>query len=112
MFDKIRPLVFWPSFLILMAAVVMSFIDLDGFLRVTQSLNATLLDRFSWFFSLGSFYLLMLVVVVYFPRWEKSESVVRQPVPCYPKPVGFQSRFAPRSPSVFCSGPLQSRFIT
>jgi len=66
MFDKIRPLVFWPSFLILMAAVVMSFIDLDGFLRVTKSLNATLLDRFSWFFSLGSFYLLMLIVVVYF----------------------------------------------
>ena len=36
MFEKIRPLVFWPSFLILMAAVVMSFIDLDGFLRVTK----------------------------------------------------------------------------
>lgn len=66
MFDKIRPLVFWPSFLILMAAVIMSFIDLDGFLRVTESLNATLLDRFSWFFSLGSFYLLILIVVVYF----------------------------------------------
>ncbi|MGB5487584.1 MAG: BCCT family transporter, partial [Lysobacterales bacterium] len=66
MFDKIRPLVFWPSFLILMAAVVMSFVDLDGFLSVTKSLNATLLDRFSWFFSLGSFYLLVLIVVVYF----------------------------------------------
>ncbi len=66
MFDKIRPLVFWPSFLILMAAVVMSFIDLDGFLSATKSLNAMLLDRFSWFFSLGSFYLLMLVVAVYF----------------------------------------------
>ena len=66
MFNKIRPLVFWPSFLILMAAVIMSFVDLDGFLRVTKSLNATILDRFSWFFSLGSFYLLMLIVVVYF----------------------------------------------
>ena len=66
MFNKIRPLVFWPSFLILMAAVVMSFVDLDGFLRVTKSLNATILDRFSWFFSLGSFYLLILIVVVYF----------------------------------------------
>jgi len=66
MFDKIRPLVFWPSFLILMAAVVMSFIDLESFLRVTKSLNDTVLDRFSWFFSIGSFYLLMLIVVVYF----------------------------------------------
>ncbi len=66
MFEKIRPLVFWPSFLILMAAVVMSFIDLDGFLSATKSLNTTLLDSFSWFFSLGSFYLLVLVVAVYF----------------------------------------------
>ncbi len=66
MFNKIRPLVFWPSFLILMAAVVMSFVDLDSFLRITKSLNATILDRFSWFFSLGSFYLLVLIVVVYF----------------------------------------------
>jgi glycine betaine transporter len=66
MFDKIRPLVFWPSFLILMAAVIMSFIDLDGFLRVTKSLNDTVLETFSWFFSLGSFYLLMLILVTYF----------------------------------------------
>ena len=50
MFEKIRPLVFWPSFLILMAAVVMSFVDLDGFLSVTKSLNDTVLDHFSWFF--------------------------------------------------------------
>ena len=64
MFDKIRPLVFWPSFLILMAAVVTSFVDLEGFLRVTKSLNATVLESFSWLFSLGSFYLLSLIVVV------------------------------------------------
>ena len=66
MFDNIRPLVFWPTFLILMTAVTMSFIDLDGFLRVTKSLNDMLLDHFAWLFSLGSFYLLMLLVVVYF----------------------------------------------
>jgi len=66
MFEKIRPLVFWPSFLILMGAVVMSFVGLEGFLRVTTSLNTTVLDQFSWFFSLGSFYLLMLILIVYF----------------------------------------------
>ena len=66
MFDKIRPLVFWPSFLILTAAVIMSFVDLDGFLRVTVSLNDMILDRFSWLFSLGSFYLVMLIGFVYF----------------------------------------------
>ena len=66
MFEKIRPLVFWPAFFILMAAMVLSFIDLERFLDVAESLNSTLLGNFSWMFSLGSFYLLMLVVVVYF----------------------------------------------
>jgi choline-glycine betaine transporter len=66
MFEKIRPLVFWPSFLILMGAVVMSFVDLDGFLEITASLNDTVLDRFSWLFSLGSFSMLLLIVFVYF----------------------------------------------
>ena len=66
MFEKIRPLVFWPSFLILMAAVIMSFVDLDGFLKATVSLNDTILERFSWLFSLGSFYLVVLILFVYF----------------------------------------------
>ena len=66
MFEKIRPLVFWPTFLILMGAVVMSFIDLERFLQITESLNGRVLHNFSWMFSLGSFYLLLLVVVVYF----------------------------------------------
>lgn len=66
MFEKIRPLVFWPSFLILMAAVVMSFVDLDGFLSATVSLNDTVLYNFSWLFSLGSFYLVILITLVYF----------------------------------------------
>jgi len=97
MFNKIRPLVFWPSFLILMAAVVMSFVDLDSFLRITKSLNATILDRFSWFFSLGSFYLLVLIVVVYFSPLEQG---------------GFLSPFAQRLLLVFCSGPRPNPFIT
>ena len=71
MFEKIRPLVFWPSFLILMAAVIMSFINLEGFLETAGSLNETLLSNFSWLFSLGSFYLLVLIVVVYFSPLSK-----------------------------------------
>jgi choline-glycine betaine transporter len=58
--------VFWPSFLVLMGAVVMSFVDLEGFLRVTRLLNAKVLDHFSWFFSFGSFYLLILILATYF----------------------------------------------
>ena len=69
MFERIRPLVFWPSFLILMGAVVMSFVNLEDFLQKTKALNSTLLHNFSWLFSLGSFYFLVLVVIAYFsPR--------------------------------------------
>ena len=67
MIEKIRPLVFWPSFLILMAAVVMSFVDLDGFLSRAVSLNSQVLENFSWLFSLGSFYLVLLILFTYFP---------------------------------------------
>ncbi|WP_163577267.1 BCCT family transporter [Halomonas faecis] len=66
MTHSMRPLVFWPTFLILMAAVVGSFIDLEGFLAFTSQLNDAVLDRFSWLFSLGSLYLLVMAVVVYF----------------------------------------------
>ncbi|GKW49511.1 BCCT family transporter [Halomonas sp. NCCP-2165] len=61
-----RTWVFWPTFLILISAVIASFIDLEGFLAFTSQLNDAVLDRFSWLFSLGSLYLLMMAVVVYF----------------------------------------------
>lgn len=89
MFEKIRPLVFWPSFLILMAAVVMSFIDLEGFLRVMKSLNDTVLDQFSWFFSLGSFYLLVLIVVVYFSPLGKVIIGGKDAIPLFSKTRWF-----------------------
>ncbi|MCG7599835.1 BCCT family transporter [Halomonas sp. McH1-25] len=62
----LRPLVFWPTFLILMAAVVASYVDLEAFLATASALNDAILDRFSWLFSLGSLYLLLLAVAVYF----------------------------------------------
>jgi len=71
MFKNIRPWVFWPSFLVLMGAVVMSFVNLESFLETTKALNSNLLANFSWLFSLGSFYLLVLVVAVYFSPLSK-----------------------------------------
>jgi choline-glycine betaine transporter len=49
-----------------MAAVVFSFVNLDGFLAITQTINDWILKHFSWLFSLGSLYLLLLTVVTYF----------------------------------------------
>lgn len=63
---NLRPLVFWPTFLLLMIALLASYLDLDTFLATTKSLNSAILDNFSWLFSLGSLYLLVLAVVVYF----------------------------------------------
>ncbi|WP_251977979.1 BCCT family transporter [Salinicola avicenniae] len=63
---SLRPLVFWPTFLVLLVAVVASYIDLDAFLATASALNSAILDNFSWLFSLGSVYLLVLAVIVYF----------------------------------------------
>lgn len=65
-FKSVRPLVFFPTFIILVAALVLSLVDLEGFTQVTSTLNGIVLKNFSWLFSLGSFYLLVLVVVTYF----------------------------------------------
>ncbi|MCK0744501.1 BCCT family transporter [Chromohalobacter nigrandesensis] len=63
---SLRPLVFWPTFLVLLAAVIASYVNLDAFLATTSALNDAILDNFSWLFSLGSLYLLVLAVIVYF----------------------------------------------
>ncbi|OXY80538.1 BCCT family transporter [Oceanimonas doudoroffii] len=62
---NIRPLVFWPTFLLLLGALLASYLNLDGFLATTKTLNGAILDNFSWLFSLGSLYLLVLAVLVY-----------------------------------------------
>lgn len=62
----LRPLVFWPTFLVLLAAVVASYINLDAFLVVASGLNEAILTNFSWLFSLGSLYLLVMAAIVYF----------------------------------------------
>jgi glycine betaine transporter len=65
-FNDIRPLVFWPTFLVLIGALVYSFVDLAGFLAITKTLNDKILNTFSWMFSFGSLYLLILAAITYF----------------------------------------------
>lgn len=68
MLKSIRPLVFLPTFLILLTALVYSLVDLQGFIQMTQSANQFVLNHFSWLFSLGSFYLLALIALTYFSK--------------------------------------------
>ncbi|NNA88724.1 BCCT family transporter [Pseudomonas gessardii] len=62
----LRPLVFWPTFLILLAAVIASYVDLTAFLAVSKQLNTVILQNLSWLFSAGSFAMLVLTAIVYF----------------------------------------------
>lgn len=64
--NKIRPLVFWPPFLLLMTAVILSFVNLDGFLATTSAINSWILNEFSWMFSIGTLFLLGTCIWVYF----------------------------------------------
>lgn len=68
MLKSLRPLVFYPTFLILVSALILSLVDLEQFTAVTGALNSKVLELFSWLFSLGSFYLLVLVVITYFSK--------------------------------------------
>lgn len=63
---NIRPLVFWPPFLLLIAAVIMSFANLEAFLDVTSTLNSWVLEHFSWLFSIGTLTMVVTCIWVFF----------------------------------------------
>lgn len=86
MFKNIRPLVFFPTFLVLVAALILSLYDLEQFTQVTSALNSSVLENFSWLFSLGSFFLLVLIAITYFSKLgniriggEKSTPIISKP---------------------------------
>lgn len=66
MLTKTRHAVFWPTAIVLVAAVVTSAVNLEAFLTVVTAIHHWILDHFSWMYSLGALYLLVLAVIVYF----------------------------------------------
>ena len=62
----VRGPVFWPPFLLLFAAMIYSFVDISGYLALASDINAWILSKFSWLFSLSTFALLISLVVVFF----------------------------------------------
>ncbi|WP_148264854.1 BCCT family transporter [Collimonas fungivorans] len=64
--SHVRPLVFWPTFLLLIAALALSIIDLQGALAVAGGVNHWILAHFSWLFSLTGVGMLLLCVWLYF----------------------------------------------
>lgn len=58
--------VFWPPFLLLLTAVVFSFVDLAQYMQIATKINDWILAKFSWLFSLSSFCLLVSLIITYF----------------------------------------------
>ncbi|MDQ0243709.1 choline-glycine betaine transporter [Bacillus fengqiuensis] len=58
--------VFWPPFLLLIAAAFLSFFNREAFIKITTDANNWLLANVGWLFSLGGLLMLVTVVGVYF----------------------------------------------
>ncbi len=65
MFKHVRPLVFFPTFFILISAIIASFIDLDAFLKCASAINNYLLSHFAWFLSSMSLMMVVTAAIVY-----------------------------------------------
>lgn len=89
MLKSLRPLVFFPTFLILVSALILSLVDLEHFTAVTGALNSKVLELFSWLFSLGSFYLLVLVAITYFSKLGEIRIGGENSTPLITKPRWF-----------------------
>ena len=63
---KIKPLVFWPPFLILVSAVVFSLVNYDAFSVAMNNANDWLLGNFSGLFSIGALLMLILSIFIIF----------------------------------------------
>ena len=66
MTQSLRPMVFWPPFLLLFFAVLFSFINQDAFLSATTQANDWILHNFGWMFSIGTLSILMICIGIYF----------------------------------------------
>jgi len=65
---SIRPLVFWPPVVVLLAALVASLVDFDRFLLTASAANGWILLRFDWLFSWASFAAVLLLLYVFFSK--------------------------------------------
>ncbi|MEL7491522.1 MAG: BCCT family transporter [Pseudomonadota bacterium] len=50
-----RPAVFWPPAIVLLAALFASTLNFDGFLAFMTSINTAMLSQFGWLFSIATF---------------------------------------------------------
>ncbi|MEQ9301867.1 MAG: BCCT family transporter [Cyclobacteriaceae bacterium] len=63
---KLRHQVFWPPFVLLLAALIYSIADSSEFLATTVSINSFILDNFGWLFSAGTTLMLLTCLFMSF----------------------------------------------
>jgi len=68
---KLKPIVFWPPFLLLMGAVVLNFINMDLFATVMNGVNNWLFLNFGWLFNSGSFATVLVCLFLMFSPFGK-----------------------------------------
>jgi len=61
---KIKPLVFWPPFLLMLSALALNFYDADTFTAVMTTAYGWVIDTFGWLVVLASFGMLLVCVVI------------------------------------------------
>ncbi len=64
--QKVNPLVFWPPFVLLLAAAIMSLISDETLASLTKSLQDWILFHFDWLFNWVAFIILCVVLAIYF----------------------------------------------
>ncbi|WP_088743973.1 BCCT family transporter [Cobetia sp. QF-1] len=63
--SSVRPMVFWPPFILLLISVIASLVDLEGFLATTTALNTLVLDKLGWLFSITSLIMVVTCLITY-----------------------------------------------
>ncbi|WP_127735726.1 BCCT family transporter [Cobetia sp. ICG0124] len=74
---SVRPLVFWPPFILLFASVLASLIDLDSFLAVTTNLNNQVLSKLGWLFSITALSMVVACLILFRLGTDRREAAVR-----------------------------------
>jgi choline-glycine betaine transporter len=64
--NKLRHGVFWPPFLLLIGAAILSFTNREAFIQAATDANNWLIANVGWFFSLSGFLMLVVCIGVYF----------------------------------------------
>ena len=67
--SELNHLVFWPPFLLLVAACVTNFVAPDVFATVTSTSKSWILINFGWLFSVSAFACVLLCLSVYFSKF-------------------------------------------